>query len=114
MSYSEALDNGELVLSSGTTGRRLRRLSIYDNCFPVRDVDQQTIRAEGVEALNEPERLHALLEAQHYRIASWRTANDSSTIAASSRSPRWRACASSGRTRSTRCIAFRCSSMRKG
>ena len=44
--------------------------------FRVRDVDRQTIRAEGVEAFNAPERLHALLEAQHYRLAHWRAAND--------------------------------------
>ncbi len=105
---------GELVLKERHDRPDAFAVYYHDNCFPVRDVDRLTIRAKVSKAMNKPEALHTLLERQHYRIAHWRTANESSTIAASSRSPRWRACASNGRTRSTRCIAFRCSFMRKG
>ncbi len=75
MSYREALANGELELKLREDGERYA-VYHHEHCFPIREVDQPSIRAEGVEAFKAPERLHALLEAQHYRLASWRTAND--------------------------------------
>ena len=74
-SYRETLAKGELVLRRRDDGEDFA-VYHHDHCFPLRDVDQPTIRDAGVEATNAPERLHALLEAQHYRLAGWRTAND--------------------------------------
>lgn len=39
--------------------------------FPVRDEDR-----DGLTQTDDPDMLRALLERQHYRLASWRTAND--------------------------------------
>ena len=75
MSYAKALEKGELVVERRENSDAFAVFH-HEHCFPLRDVDQQSIRAEGVEAFNRPERLHALLEAQHYRLASWRAAND--------------------------------------
>ena len=74
-SYNEVLARGDLALRPRDGGDDFA-LYYFDACFPVRKVDQQTIRAEGVERMNARKRLHALLEAQHYRLANWRTAND--------------------------------------
>ena len=71
--YAEDAQKGELALKPRGEG-----FAVYyaEHCFPLRDVDQQTIRAEGVAAFMAPARLHALLQAQHYRLAYWRAAND--------------------------------------
>ena len=71
--YAETLEKGELVVKPRGDGYAV---FYAEHCFPLRDVDRQTIRAEGVEAFMAPARLHALLQAQHYRLAHWRAAND--------------------------------------
>ena len=75
-SYGEALAKGELELREREDRKGAYALYHYENCFPIRDVDRLTIHAKGLKAMNQPERLHALLEAQHYRLANWRAAND--------------------------------------
>ncbi len=74
-SYRETLERGELVLQRREGGEEFA-VCHHEHCFPLRAVDQAALRAGGIEAASEPRRLHALLEAQHYRLASWRTAND--------------------------------------
>ena len=76
VSYREALNKSELVLKERHDKPESFAVYYHDHCFPVRDVDRLTIRAKGLKEMNRPERLHELIEAQHYRIASWRTAND--------------------------------------
>jgi (1->4)-alpha-D-glucan 1-alpha-D-glucosylmutase len=74
-SCRETLRGGELFVKPRDSGA----FAIFYNehCFPLREVDQAAIRVEGVSAFQDPARLHALLEAQHYRLAHWRAANDS-------------------------------------
>ncbi|MDE3176383.1 MAG: malto-oligosyltrehalose synthase [Pseudomonadota bacterium] len=74
-SYRDTLARGELALRRRDDADEFAIL-YHEHCFPLREVDQPAIRADGVEAASEPGRLHALLEAQHYRLADWRTAND--------------------------------------
>ena len=74
-SYRETLETGEFALRRRDGGEEFA-VYYHNHCFPLRPVDQPTIREGGLEALSAPLRLHALLEAQHYRLASWRTAND--------------------------------------
>ncbi len=73
--YAEVLASGDLAVKR-CVDRDDFAVYYFDASFPLRSVDQQTIRAEGLATLNTPERLHQLLEAQHYRLANWRTAND--------------------------------------
>ena len=74
-SYAKVLDSGDLVIRPRADSGAFA-VFYNEHCFPLRDVDQPMIRAEGPQALQAPDRLHALLEAQHYRLASWRIAND--------------------------------------
>ena len=70
VSYAEALNDGRTrAEATRTTSRTSFAVYYHDHCFPIRDVDRLTIRAKGLEEMNKPERLHALLEAQHYRLA---------------------------------------------
>ena len=74
-SYAKVLRSGDLkIRPRADTGA----FAVFYNehCFPLRDVDQQTLRVEGPQAYSAPEPLHALLEAQHYRLANWTAAND--------------------------------------
>jgi (1->4)-alpha-D-glucan 1-alpha-D-glucosylmutase len=67
-SLSEALDQGaiEVVVEDGK-----RFVSAYgEHRFPLRDEDQ----AGG--GTTDPAEIRALLDRQHYRLASWRTSND--------------------------------------
>ena len=75
-SYAETLAKGELELKPREDREGAYAVYYHDNCFPIRDVDHLTIHARGLVEMNRPERLHALLEAQHYRLANWRTANE--------------------------------------
>lgn len=82
--YAEALANGDLVLDR--TDRRLSLLAYDTHRFPLRAGDAAALTAEGdLDTLRHRydgrtedgrARLHALLERQHYRLASWRTAGD--------------------------------------
>jgi (1->4)-alpha-D-glucan 1-alpha-D-glucosylmutase len=74
-SYEKVLHSGELKLTRRADNNAFA-VFYSEHCFPLRDVDQQRIEAEGVEAHSEPEAMHALLEEQHYRLANWTTAND--------------------------------------
>ncbi|GAA0441563.1 MULTISPECIES: malto-oligosyltrehalose synthase [Sphingomonas] len=65
---SEALEQGaiEVVVEDGK-----RFVSAYgEHRFPLRDEDQ------AGDAISDPQEIRAVLERQHYRLASWRTAND--------------------------------------
>ncbi|AUW58423.1 malto-oligosyltrehalose synthase [Sphingobium sp. SCG-1] len=72
------LDQGQLALKND--GRYF--LSAYDeHRFPIRDEDQARFESRDVadvlaEFEGRREKLEALLSDQHYRLASWRTAND--------------------------------------
>jgi (1->4)-alpha-D-glucan 1-alpha-D-glucosylmutase len=74
-SYDKVLESGDLAIRPRADNSAFA-IFYNEHCFPLRDVDQQTLRAEGEQAFADPAKLHELLEAQHYRLASWRTAND--------------------------------------
>ncbi len=67
--YGEALEAGEI--SVGADGF----IRYFDNRFPIRPEDGPEVAALGPDGYDQ-DRLHRLLERQHYRLASWRTAND--------------------------------------
>lgn len=77
--YGEALDAGEITLARDADGSRLV-VRYFDHVFPVADSD--VVLGEAALHDFDPaspqghERLHALLERQHYRLAWWRAAND--------------------------------------
>ena len=84
--YAQALASGELVLDG--EGEALAVLAYGVQRFPIRREDRAGLLAEAgalarLRALydgRDPrgrERLHALLERQHWRLAWWRTAGDS-------------------------------------
>ncbi len=69
--YWQVLEAGEITIEqSDADGKSFVRY--FDRLLPLRPEDA------GVEpcAFSTPERLHQLLERQHYRLAWWRTAND--------------------------------------
>ena len=69
--YGDVLAKGELKLKRD--GDNLF-VYYYDRRFPI---DPATSKAIDVDATNRtPDGLHKLLEQQHYRLASWRTASD--------------------------------------
>jgi len=77
--YGEALRSGALTL----TGDGAAVMAHGTHRFPIRPEDRQALVSEGDLATRydgrDPEgaeRLHALLERQHYRLAWWRTAAD--------------------------------------
>ena len=71
--YGRALDSGDLTLERDPEGLVLRyfehELPIDPESLDSGDLDLELARVAG-----DPEALHALLERQHYRLASWRTA----------------------------------------
>ena len=73
--YDKVLRSGELKVRPRADADAFA-IFYNEHCFPLREVDQQTLRVEGPRTFADPARLHALLERQHYRLASWRTAND--------------------------------------
>ncbi len=78
--YGEALQSGELRLAcENDTASPLIRY--YDTSFPIRREDVAEIAASPLGAYDPAthtgrERLHRLLERQHYRLAWWRSAGD--------------------------------------
>ena len=76
--YGEALAEGEITLARDAERGRLVA-GYFDHIFPVADGDalNDTALSEFDPVSQQGrERLHALLERQHYRLAWWRTAND--------------------------------------
>ena len=76
--YGEALRSGALTLEREGSEPVV---CYYDNRFPVRDEDLaeiETAEPDAYDATTETgrERLHRLLERQHYRLAWWRNAAD--------------------------------------
>ena len=80
MSYGEALRSGELKITrEGKRGGLTLRYA--DHLFPLRPQDRLEIEAHGLDAYDgtTPEGealLHALLEKQNFRLASWTVAGD--------------------------------------
>ncbi len=77
--YGDALRSGSLNLV-GDGGEPL--IAYYDNRFPLRPEDHAAIATAPAHAFDPKtemgrNRLHDLLERQHYRLAWWRTAGDS-------------------------------------
>ena len=78
--YGEALRSGELALTSDDDPASAS-VRYYDTTFPIRFEDHMEIAAQGPGAYDAAteagrERLHHLLERQHYRLAWWRSAGD--------------------------------------
>jgi malto-oligosyltrehalose synthase len=76
--YGDALRNGLLTLERE---REELLIAYFDNRFPIRPEDHAEIAAAPADAFDPGigtgrERLHQLLERQHYRLAWWRTAGD--------------------------------------
>jgi len=74
--YGEALDEGEI-----TVARDAERFVVryFDHLFPLADgeaLSDASLRDFDPTSPHGRERLHALLERQHYRLAWWRAAND--------------------------------------
>jgi len=78
--YGEALRSGTVTLTNdGDPASPVIRY--YDTTFPIRDEDHAEIAASPTNAYDATteagrERLHRLLERQHYRLAWWRSAGD--------------------------------------
>ncbi len=78
--YGKVLRSGELTLTSDGD-RATPSVHYYDTTFPIRCEDHAEITAAGSGAYDAAteagrERLHRLLERQHYRLAWWRSAGD--------------------------------------
>ncbi len=86
--YGEALGAGDLALDVEHDIGRLSVLAHGTHRFPLRREDyEEVLAAAGAARLEDvdrdrlaraydPDRLHALLQRQHYRLAWWRTAGD--------------------------------------
>ncbi len=78
--YGEALREGEISVGHDAAADQYEA-RYFDHAFPLSLKCRQAIEQLGLEAFNAPNReaharLHALLEAQHYRLAWWQSAND--------------------------------------
>ena len=73
--YGEVLRSGDLALKPRPENGGYA-VYYHEHCFPLREESQAEIQSRGIDSFSAPDRLHALLEAQHFRLASWRTAND--------------------------------------
>jgi (1->4)-alpha-D-glucan 1-alpha-D-glucosylmutase len=79
----EALDNGEIELIAGDcalTGENVL-VNYFDHVLPLSPTSLDEVMARGLDAYlpraaDGRDRLAALLERQHYRLACWRVAND--------------------------------------
>jgi (1->4)-alpha-D-glucan 1-alpha-D-glucosylmutase len=79
----EALDNGEIELIAGDcalTGENVL-VKYFDHVLPLSPTSLDEVMARGLDAYlpraaDGRDRLAALLERQHYRLACWRVAND--------------------------------------
>ncbi|HEX8446388.1 MAG TPA: malto-oligosyltrehalose synthase [Sphingomonas sp.] len=84
--YADVLASGDLVLDREADSGRLSVLAYGTHRFPLRPEDAHALLEQGdITTLRQQHdgrdpqgaaRLHALLERQHYRLASWRTAGD--------------------------------------
>lgn len=77
--YGAALADGEIRVAESRSGDPVIRY--FDTEFPIDPADFAHIAEAGPEAFDPAtrggrERIHALLERQHYRLAWWRTAGD--------------------------------------
>lgn len=76
--YGDALEAGEIRLDRDTE-RSTFVIRYFDHLFPIAQGDalsEDALRDFDAASAQGRERLHALLERQHYRLAWWRTAND--------------------------------------
>lgn len=76
--YGEALAEGEITLSRDAERSRFV-IRYFDHVFPVADgeaLSDVSLRDFDPASPQGYQRLHALLERQHYRLAWWRAAND--------------------------------------
>jgi (1->4)-alpha-D-glucan 1-alpha-D-glucosylmutase len=76
--YGEALEAGEITLGCDTE-RSTFVIRYFDHVFPLAPghaLNEAALRDFDATSAHGRERLHALLERQHYRLAWWRTAND--------------------------------------
>ena len=76
--YGEALAEGEITLARDAERSRFV-VRYFDHPFPIAETEGPREAAlHGFDPASQEgrERLHALLERQHYRLAWWRTAND--------------------------------------
>jgi (1->4)-alpha-D-glucan 1-alpha-D-glucosylmutase len=76
--YGEALEAGEITLGRDTERSKFV-IRYFDHLFPLapgQTLDEAALRDFDAGSAHGRERLHALLERQHYRLAWWRTAND--------------------------------------
>ncbi len=73
--YEEVLPSGDLKLVSepGPIGLAV---AYHHHRFPIRNGDAAEIEEAGLAAYDAPDRLHALLEKQNFRLAWWRVAGD--------------------------------------
>ncbi len=76
--YGDALRDGTITLERGDGEPVIR---YYDSRFPIRPEDHAQIAAASADAFDPAtqagrDRLHRLLEHQHYRLAWWRSAGD--------------------------------------
>jgi (1->4)-alpha-D-glucan 1-alpha-D-glucosylmutase len=82
-SLREALNNGEIELTAGNCAQTGENVLVkyFDHALPLSPTSLDEVMDRGLDAytpqaLDGRERLAALLERQHYRLASWRVAND--------------------------------------
>lgn len=76
--YGDALEAGEITLGRDTE-RSTFFIRYFDHVFPLaqgQTLGEAALRDFDAGSAHGRERLHALLERQHYRLAWWRTAND--------------------------------------
>jgi (1->4)-alpha-D-glucan 1-alpha-D-glucosylmutase len=78
-SYGEALTAGEISLGEDATGLPVVRY--YDHEFPLAEASVAVVESASRDTFNAAtaaaqEKLHRLLDAQHYRLAWWRSGND--------------------------------------
>ena len=76
--YGVSLREGAITLAHDGDEPVIR---YYDSCYPLRPADLAEVVAAGSDAFDPAtgegrERLHDLLERQHYRLAWWRSAGD--------------------------------------
>jgi (1->4)-alpha-D-glucan 1-alpha-D-glucosylmutase len=77
--YGEALGAGEISLRQNAAGVPI--INYFDRTFPLADASIEEVKDGSPAVFNAAtaagrEQLHRLLEAQHYRIAWWRSGND--------------------------------------
>jgi (1->4)-alpha-D-glucan 1-alpha-D-glucosylmutase len=78
--YGESLVNGAITLARNEALGR-HKVRYFDHVFPIAPEQEPIIARLGLAAFDATEprgrqRLHELLQRQHYRLAWWKTAND--------------------------------------